>query len=468
MSRLLVITHEPLGVNMSGPGIRSLEIARALADRHDVTLATPFQPGMDSPPVRLARYSFDNDQTLLRLATDSDVLLVQGFTLSRFPAIARLERPIIVDLYCPFTLERLETMVGEARAGDPERAVLDHEWSEAEQANVAQITHAQNTQIRRGDFFVCASERQRDFWLGMLHAAGRINPWTYGSDSTLRSLIDVVPFGLPAAPPQRIPAPVLKGVFPGIDVNDRVLLWAGSLLDWQDPKVLVRAVALLRSRRPDVKLFFMGTRHPNPQIPPPRSVAETVALAGELGVLNVSVFFNDWVAYDERARYLLESDIGVSTHRDHLETRFSFRTRMLDYLWAGLPIVCTDGDVFASMVNDHRLGLTVPPGNVSALADAIERLLGDPLALDECRQRLLEQADHFRWRTVVAPIARFCAAPHLASDRIASRRVAGERLERRLRYRRLARAFASRIGLSDSQVRYLKGLTQSLRGRFGG
>jgi hypothetical protein len=42
--------------------------------------------------------------------------------------------------------------------------------------------------------------------------------------------------------------------------------------------------------------------------------------------------------------------VGVSTHRDHLETRLSFRTRMLDYIWAGLPIVCTDGDHFASLV----------------------------------------------------------------------------------------------------------------------
>ena len=28
----------------------------------------------------------------------------------------------------------------------------------------------------RGDFFVCASERQRDYWLGMLAAEGRITP----------------------------------------------------------------------------------------------------------------------------------------------------------------------------------------------------------------------------------------------------------------------------------------------------
>ena len=47
------------------------------------------------------------------------------------------------------------------------------------------------------------------------------------------------------------------------------------------------------------------------------------------------MFFNeDWVAYDDRQNYLLEADVGVSTHLDHVETEFSFRTRILDYLWA--------------------------------------------------------------------------------------------------------------------------------------
>ena len=38
--------------------------------------------------------------------------------------------------------------------------------------------------------------------------------------------------------------------------------------------------------------------------------------------------------YDERADYLLDADVGVSTHFPHIETEFSFRTRILDYLWA--------------------------------------------------------------------------------------------------------------------------------------
>jgi hypothetical protein len=36
----------------------------------------------------------------------------------------------------------------------------------------------------------------------------------------------------------------------------------------------------------------------------------------------------------------------VSTHYEHVETTFAFRTRILDYLWAGLPVVATGGDAF--------------------------------------------------------------------------------------------------------------------------
>ena len=136
-------------------------------------------------------------------------------------------------------------------------------------ADAADVLTVQNTQLALGDFFLCASERQRDFWIGALHTAGRINPRTYAADPTLRSLIDVVPFGLPDEPPpeqSREPA-VMKGVRNGIRASDHMLLWAGSILDLAGPQTLVRAVALIAKRRSDVKLFFMGTRHPNPVVP---------------------------------------------------------------------------------------------------------------------------------------------------------------------------------------------------------
>jgi hypothetical protein len=406
-------------------------MGRVLSRTHAVTIATPFQPEVTDSRCVLAQYSFEQPGTLTTLAEQADVMIVQGYTLAQFPTIATLRIPIVVDLYCPFTVEHLEMITSYPPSSD--RGTVEVEDNDrpagisGTDADVAHVLMVQNMQLLLGDFFICASERQRDFWIGALQTAGRLNLRTYGSDRTLRSLIDVVPFGVADAPVdvrrQDLPGGsgveatnVLKGVHPGMRSSDHVLIWGGSILDWQDPQTLVRAVAGLAARRDDIKLFFMGTRHPNPQVAPMRAVPATIALAREFGVLDTHVFFNDWVPYSERWRYLKEADLGCSTHREHLETRLSFRTRMLDYLWAGLPIVCTSGDVFASLVAERRLGLVVPPGDVDALERAIERLIDDPEERARCRMRLLDTAKEFRWSEVVAPLARFCDAPHLAAD----------------------------------------------------
>jgi GT2 family glycosyltransferase/glycosyltransferase involved in cell wall biosynthesis len=453
-ARVLLITHEPLRALLSGPGARALEMGRALARTLDVTVAAPGEPEFGDDGCTLAPYDPERPATLRRLAERADVLVVQGFTLTRFPFLRALHVPIVADLYCPFTVEHLEMKTSAARAAGTAGVPVDV------QIEAASILAVQNAQLAAADFFVCASERQRDFWLGALHTAGRINPLTYAADPSLRALIDVVPFGLPdqafgdaAAGP-----PALKGAYPGIGPADRVLLWGGSLLDWQDPLTLVRAVAAVASRRPDVRLFFMGTRHPNPLVAPMRLVGEARALARALGVLDTHVFFHDWVPYRDRARFLRDADIGVSTHQPHLETHLSFRTRMLDYVWAGLPIVCTEGDHFAGLVRARGLGLTVPPEDPAALAAAIERLLDDDGLREQCRAALAVLAEELRWSRVVEPLRRFCAAPSFAADRAPAMRAFEARLARRFRLSKWVKRTALRAGLSEARFERLKRL----------
>jgi len=448
--RVLVVTHEPLRTNLSGPGIRALEIGRALSRQCTVSVATPYEPEIQEERCMLVRYSFDEPRTLTSLAEQADVLLVQGFTLSQFPSLAELCKPTVVDLYCPFTIEHLEMMTSRLDSADPLTGAME--------ADAAGVLAVQNAQLALGDFFICATERQRDFWIGALHTAGRINPQTYRDDCTLRSLIDVVPFGLPEQRFGQSPTNVMKGVRPGIGVADHVLVWAGSILDWQDPHTLVRAVAALATTRSDIKLFFMGTRHPNPQVPRMRAVDESIALATELGVLDTHVFFNDWVPYAERWRYLTEADLGLSTHRDHFETRISFRTRMLDYLWTGLPIVCTEGDAFAALVSERHLGAVVPPGDVSALASAIERLIDNPGEREACRVRLLKVAEEFRWERVVRPLVRFCEAPRLAPDHLSRQRAMQRRIAHGFRATRWLKRRAQALGVSQRGLDRLKAL----------
>jgi glycosyltransferase involved in cell wall biosynthesis len=180
---------------------------------------------------------------------------------------------------------------------------------------------------------------------------------------------------------------------------------------------MLRAVDKLRRRLPAVRLLFLGLTHPNPDVGGMQMAVDAVALADALGLTGSHVFFNyDWVDYDERQNYLLEADVGVSCHLDHIESAFSFRTRILDYLWASLPIVATDGDALAELIASEGLGVTVPPGDADALEDALFTLLDDTELNASCRTALERVAPRYRWSNVLEPLLEFCRAPARAAD----------------------------------------------------
>jgi hypothetical protein len=135
------------------------------------------------------------------------------------------------------------------------------------------------------------------------------------------------------------------------------------------------------------------------------------------------VFFNEeWVDYADRQNYLTEADAGVSTHMSHIETTFSFRTRILDYLWAGLPMVVTEGDSFADLIETEGLGLTVPAQDVDALAAALDRVLFDDDFIAECQHNVARVREDFYWERTLATLVNFVANPRHAADHAATRR----------------------------------------------
>ncbi len=108
--------------------------------------------------------------------------------------------------------------------------------------------------------------------------------------------------------------------------------------------------------------------------------------------------------------------MGVVTHREHIETHFSFATWILDCIWAGLPIVTTRGDALAEEVEKANIGLSVPAGDVSALVQAIEILItrGKRAIRLDPWEKLREQ---FWWKNVVGPLLNFCERPYTAPDK---------------------------------------------------
>jgi glycosyltransferase involved in cell wall biosynthesis len=210
---------------------------------------------------------------------------------------------------------------------------------------------------------------------------------------------------------------VLKGVYKTIAADDKVILWGGGIWNWLDAPTLIRAMPFVLQQRDDVKLFFMGVKRPNLEIVGTRAVDQAIALSKELELYERTVFFNDWVPYEERQNYLLEADIGASLHSDHIETRFAFRTRLLDYMWSGLPTLATGGDVLSETLAAQDLAHLVAPGDVDGVAQAILSMLGNPTLRADCAPRFRQVAARYHWEIVTRPLVEFCAAPHLAPDK---------------------------------------------------
>jgi hypothetical protein len=402
MTRILVITGDPIGAKLAGPAIRAWNIAQTLSRSSSVTLVSLSGVEAVDAPFDIVHIRPGAEREMRALERAADVIIFQGHAMAAFDTLRRSTKVMVVDLYDPMHLEQLEQG----------RELPTIQWEK----QVSDATEVLNEQMLRGDFFLCASERQRMFWLGQLASLGRINPANYLGDPDLERLIAVVPFGLSSDSPVHARA-VLKGVFPGIGVDDKLLLWSGGLYNWFDPATLIRAVAVLSERREGVRLFFQGTKHPHPGVPEMRVVAESRSLAAELGVLDSSVFFNSsWVDYSDRQNYLAEADAGVSTHFSHIETTFSFRTRILDYLWAELPMVVTAGDTFAELIESEELGIVVPAGDVVELAAALERVLFDEVFIARARENIRRVRRRYFWESALEPLVDFVATAEHAGD----------------------------------------------------
>lgn len=396
--RVLVVAPDVVGPRMAGPGMRYVAIARELATVADVTLALGTE-GSEAPRVgadeALTVATIRSRDDLAGLVAEHDVVFAQFIdtnvvreSLERDPGIR-----FVFDLYNALPVE---TVGSERISGFDTLADMEREFAE--------LLKYFRFCSRAGSYFVTSNERQRDYWLGFIMAADGVTPGNLGGRAA-DEIVGLVPFGSENTPPTQR-AHGIRGRF-GIGEDDFVLLWAGGIWDWFDAETPIRAVARLAATHPRVKLVFYGTVHPNPAIGRPRNVDRAIALAEELGVLGTSVhFLDDWVPADTRADYLLDADVAVSAHRASLETRFAFRTRILDHFWAGLPSVVTTGDWFGDYIRDHELGHVTEPGDVVGFAEAVAQLADDERERARIADNVARVSADWTWRRTTEPLKR--------------------------------------------------------------
>lgn len=411
-TRILIPISESIGGQMSAVGIRKLEIGKALAAHCDVTFGVSQPENDDVHGAQVAPCR--NGREFRRLLAGHDVLYTLGLTSGRYLDVVRSGIRVVLDMYTPLALEILES------------------WPEMPTALLEsmhrRITRWTMAQFETADFIVCAGESQRDMWIGTLNAAGLLDAATVRAEPDCRNLIDVVPMGVPQGEPTARGRP-LRDRLPADCQDDFLLLWSSKILAWQDPVTLLRAMQMLREDEPRIRLVFLGIG----DLPPAsgRSLVDPAALrtrqaidaADELELKDRTVFFlTDRIPYRDMGGFYRDADAAVATYPASLETRYCLGSRLLDYAWAGLPMVVTGGELQRSFVQDAGLGFHVPPGDAPALARAIRELKRGVAAGKFPQQRFDEARARLSWPVLAEPIVRYCRSP-LARTRKRHRRM---------------------------------------------
>ncbi len=393
----------------TGPGLRAWGIATSLAARGhttslyqlDFSVATPASTCRDG--VALNSWK-PGDRALRRALAAADVVIVQpGGDIAT--ELTRVKpRCLVVDLYNPVVPELL-TMIGATEPG---------------QREYGGALRWYRSLLQQGDYFLCAGERQRQFTLGVLAHAGRLNPLTDAED-----LLRLVPMGVEAAPPVVASGPpLLRGVI--VPADAELLLWPGGIYRWFEAVTAIQALARLRIERPRAVMVFVGAENPLDPVASEVGVAEARGAARALGLMNAGVYFTPWLPFAARAAMYHEADLAVLTHRRLLEALLSWRTRSLDCLWGGLPLVVSAGDEVGEIAARAGAAACVPVEDPEALAGILRDLLADPArraAMAVAARRLANES--WTWERVTEPLHQICASPRPALDRAAMARSFG-------------------------------------------
>lgn len=163
------------------------------------------------------------------------------------------------------------------------------------------------------------------------------------------------------------------------------ILHVGRLEQRKGFLVLLRAYALLRRRRSDIRLVVVGDG-------PQRHGYERFVAEGEIG----DVTFCGHVDAAVLPRYYASADVFCAP----ATARESFGIVLLEAMASGVPVLASAIPGFAQVVESGRDGLLVPPRDHDAWAAALQLLLDDHEMRASIGAAGIAKAHRYDWETV--------------------------------------------------------------------
>ncbi|MEV6565766.1 glycosyltransferase family 4 protein [Streptomyces kronopolitis] len=180
--------------------------------------------------------------------------------------------------------------------------------------------------------------------------------------------------------------------------------------------VLMKALPAILAEVPDARLLVAGRGD------------EEEAVAALPAEMRSRVEFLGMVSDEDKARLLRSVDLYVAPNTGGE----SFGIILVEAMSAGAPVLASDLDAFAQVLDQGEAGELFTNEDADALATAAVRLLGDPARLAELRERGSRHVRRFDWSTVGADILAVYETVTTGATSVATDERIGLRARRRL------------------------------------
>jgi glycosyltransferase involved in cell wall biosynthesis len=275
----------------------------------------------------------------------------------------------------------------------PAEVQLQGTDSRRSRERLLRILALENLLLSRGDMFSTPSRRQRDAVLGELFLLGRLDGSSAGE-------VPVVPVPYCALPDTEF----AKG--PDNAACTRIIS-TGSFNLWFDHKTLFLALESAMDENPDLVFTCTGGATPF------STGRYQVFLEKASSSPHSSRFeMRGWIDRNELDGVYSKASMAVYADLPVCETILGARTRTLDWISRGIPVVCTSGAEVSEDIEKHGLGIVVNQQDPEALRDAFLKLASSPelcsSIVDNQRSWCREEGSIDR---IFSPLIEWCNSP---------------------------------------------------------
>ncbi|MCE7945877.1 MAG: glycosyltransferase [Chloroflexi bacterium CFX4] len=407
MTRVLIFGFAPLPsepYRVAGPSLRTWHFISALrAAGHDLCLIGDRMAGLypeDLPPLittQQERFTYHSVHDILWHDPKALRPLINAFapecaiavtTPAASIAAANIgELPLWCDLY--------GSIMAEAQL----KALLY-----ADDQYLAHFWNMERLALERADKFSAVSERQQWSIIGELGLWGRLNQWTSGYH--FATTIPIASEDTPFTATERF----MRGV--RVPEDAFLILYSGGYNTWTDVDTLFSALEQVMQAHPKAHFVSTGGAIYGHDDFTYRRFERLIAESAQRERYHLC----GWIGAQDLINLYLESDVAVNTDRFAYETLLGSRTRILDWLRAGLPCVSSDLTELAQSVAAYGAGFTYPPEDAAALAKCL-LACAEPERAAQMRhnaRRLL--TERYTYQVTSAALLAWVAAPQRAPD----------------------------------------------------